>query len=176
MAILRVLSDPFPAYNFRITLIDTSSTLAKVKTAINFVAAGGFSECSGLEGTLQVEEYSEGGENRFVRKFPTRMTYSNITLKRGVGFSEELWSWHFDYASGKGKRRDGIIIMLNELQIPVKLWRFKEGLPLRWVGPTFNASQSAVAIESLEIAHHGLELVSPGTLLNQAGEAISAAL
>ena len=175
MSIPGVRVDPFPAYNFYISLIDSSSTLAKIKTAINFVAAGGFSECSGLEGTLQVEEYSEGGENRFVYKFPTRMTYSNITLKRGVGFSEDLWNWHFDYVSGKGKRRDGIIILRNELQIPVKIWLFKQGLPLRWTGPTLNASQSTVAIESLEIAHHGLELISAGTLLNQATEAIAAA-
>jgi phage tail-like protein len=164
MAVPGVRFDPFPAFNFHITLIDTSSTLATARTAINFVAAGGFSECSGLEGTLQVEEYPEGGENRFVHKFPTRMTYSNIVLKRGAGFTEELWNWHFDYVNGKGKRRDGLIILRNELQIAVKLWIFKRGLPLKWTGPTLNAGQSAVAIETLEIMHEGLELVSPGTV------------
>lgn len=179
MSIPGIRVDPFPAYNFHIMLIDSSSELAKIKTGISLVAAGGFSECSGLDGTLKVEEYSEGGQNRFVHKFPTRMTYSNITLKRGVGFSEDLWAWHFDYVNGKGKRRDGIItlryessqqVQPNEL---VKVWRFKKGLPLKWTGPTLNASQSAVAIESLEIAHHGLELVSAGTLLNQAAREIA---
>lgn len=172
MPIPGLRTDPFPAFNFYIALIDSSSTLAKVMTAINFVAAGGFSECSGLEGTLQVEEYPEGGENRFVHKFPTRMTWSNIILKRGVGFSEDLYNWHFDYVNGKGKRRDGIIFLQNELHMAVKMWVFKKGLPLKWAGPTLNASQSAIAIESLEIVHEGLELVSPGTALKQAGEAI----
>jgi phage tail-like protein len=91
--------DPFPAFNFYVTLIDTSSTLATLSAAASLVGAGavatgvdlapaaGFSECTGLEATLQVEEYNEGGENRFVHKFPTRMTYSNIVLKRGVSFS-----------------------------------------------------------------------------------------
>ena len=124
---------------------------------------------------MQVEDYPEGGENRFVHKFPTRMTYSNLILKRGVSFSEDLWNWHFDYVQGKGKRRDGLIILRSELHIPVKVWIFKRGLPLKWTGPTFNASQSAVAIESLDIVHEGLELVSPGTVLAQTGEAIAAA-
>ena len=177
MAIIpRVISDPLPAFNYHISLIDSSSTLAKVQTAINFVVAGGFTECSGLDGTLQVEDYLEGGENRFVHKFPTRMTYSNIILRRGITLSEDLWNWHFDYVNGRGKRRDGLIILQNELHIPVKTWVFKRGLPLKWSGPTLNASQSAVAIESMEIVHEGLELLSPGTALNQAGRALAGAL
>lgn len=175
MAIPGVRSDPFPAFNFFISLIDSSSVLASITSAINFVAGGGFSECSGLDATLQVEEYAEGGENRYVHKFPTRMTYSNIVLKRGITLAEDLWNWHADYVNGKGKRRDGVIILRSELQIPVKTWIFKRGLPLKWTGPTFNAAQSAVAVESLEIMHEGLELLSVGTAIAQVGEAIASA-
>ena len=164
--------DPVQGFNFHVALIDASSTLATATSAVSFVAAGGFSECSGLEGTLQIEEYPEGGENRFVHRFPTRMTYPNIVLRRGVGIGEDLWLWHFDYVSGKGKRRDGIITLRSELHAPVKVWVFRRGLPLKWSGPTLNATQSAVAIESLEIAHEGLELLSPGTAV----AAIAAAL
>ncbi|MFB2881595.1 phage tail protein [Floridanema aerugineum] len=175
MAIPGIRSDPFPAFNFLVSLIDSSSVLGSITSAINFVAGGGFTECSGLESTLQVEEYSEGGENRFVHKFPTRITYSNILLKRGVTLSEDLWNWHASYINGNGKRRDGVIILNNELQIPIKTWVFKRGLPLKWTGPTFNAAQSAIAVETLEIMHEGLELISAGTALAQAGEAISSA-
>jgi phage tail-like protein len=196
--------DPFPAYNFYIYLIDHSGALGGIETvlniAINLFASGGFTECSGLEATLQVEEYSEGGENSFIHKFPSRMTYPNIILKRGVGFSEDLWNWHFDYVRGKGKRRDGLIILPSGAAFPgaydlanratggrgnlaevlgsaipqtgAKIWRFKKGLPLRWTGPTFNATQSAVAVESMEIAHQGLDLISPGAGVGQAFEAI----
>lgn len=179
MSIPGIRSDPLPAFNFLVSLIDSSSTLGKISTALNFLssAAGlsGFSECSGLDATLQIEEYSEGGENRYVHKFPTRMTYSNIILKRGITLSEDLWNWHADYVQGKGKRRDGLIMLRNELQIPLKIWVFKRGLPLKWTGPTLNASQSAIAIESLEIMHEGLELVSPGTIAAQVGDAIASA-
>lgn len=176
MAIPRALSDPLPAFNFYIQLIDTSSTVGKVLTAISFVAGGGFTECTGLDASLQVEDYIEGGENSYVHKFPTRVTYPNIILKRGVGFSEDLWNWHFSFVSGKGTRRDGIIALQNEEHIPIKLWFFKRGLPVKWTGPTLNASQSAVAIESIEIAHEGLQLASPGAIAKAVGGAIADAL
>ena len=76
-------------HNFVISLLDSSSACvcsARVSmSAIFDVALGGFSECSGLEMSLQVEEFKEGGNNGRVLKFPTRVTWSNITLKKGVG-------------------------------------------------------------------------------------------
>jgi phage tail-like protein len=171
-----VLTDPFPAYNFLVGLIDTSTTLRTVVSAVSTFVLGGFTECSGLEGTLLLEEHQAGGENGFVYRFPTRMTWSNLTLRKGVTFAEDLWNWHHDYVLGKGKRRDGFIVLQAEAGLlpgmpiaggptraPVKVWRFKGGIPVKWTGPTFNAAQSAVAVEALEIAHQGLELYSPGT-------------
>ena len=172
-------SDPVPAFNFYISLIRTSSSLAKflgdstlekALLSTDLVVAGGFSECSGIEGTLQVEEYSEGGENRFVHKFPTRMNYSNITLKRGITLSQELWKWHFDYANGKGKRLDGLITLLDESENAVRIWAFQKGLPLKWTGPTLNAAQSQVAIETLEIAHQGWKPLPVSIALREVGE------
>ena len=174
MALPGIRSDPFPGFNFQVVLIDDSSKLATALTAVSVVMGGSFSECSGLEGTLQLEEYPEGGENRFVHKFATRMTYANISLRRGITFSEDLWNWHFDYVNGRGKRRDGMIFLKNELQIPLKMWVWRAGLPVKWSGPTFNATQNAVAIEGLEIAHQGLELVSPGSIAQQVGNQIAA--
>lgn len=175
MAIPGIRIDPVPGFNFYISLIDSSSTLALVTSAVSAVVGGGFSECSGLDATLQVEEYMEGGENRYVHKFPTRITFGNITLKHGITFADDLlWNWHAAYTNGTGKRRDGVIILLDEMQLPIKTWRFKRGLPLKWTGPTLNASQSAIAIESLEIMHEGLELFSVGTAIELATTSIAA--
>jgi len=157
----RVLTDPLKAFNFRIALIDTSTQLTTAAGAAGLVL-GGFTECSGLDASLQVEDYMEGGQNTYVHKLPARITWGNITLKRGITLSEDLWNWHLSFVQGKGKRRDGLIVLQNDLQIPIKTWIFKRGLPLKWTGPAFNASQSAVAIETLEIAHEGVELRSPG--------------
>ena len=164
--------DPLPAFNFLIALMDTSSAFSTL-TSLAGMVLGGFAECSGLESTLETFEYFEGGVNDRVHRFPTRFSYSNITLTRGVGFSEDLWLWHQEFVEGKGKRRDGFIILQNDLKIPIKIWSFSGGLPVMWSGPSFNAQSSDLSIESLEIAHEKLELVvSPGALLDSAISAV----
>lgn len=152
--------DPVLGHNFVISLIDTSSTLnvlgSLALSAIFDVALGGFTECSGLEMSMQPEEYKEGGRNGTVLKFPSRVTWSNITLKKGVGATTALWDWHYGFVEGRGKRRDGVIVLLNDLHIPNNIWYFRRGLPVKYTGPTMNASQNSVAIESIEIAHEGI--------------------
>lgn len=160
MAILNTVGirvDPVLNYNFVIGLLDSSSSLAKsiALSAINDIAVGGFNECSGIEMTLEIEEYKEGGVNDKVQKFPTRVNWSNITLKKGVGVTTALWDWFYGFVEGNGKRRDGVIVLMTELHVPHNIWRFKRGLPVKYTGPSMNASQSNVAIESIEIAHEG---------------------
>ena len=58
--------------------------------------------------------------------------------------------------TGTGKRRDGLIVLLNELHLPAHIWHFRRGLPTRWGGPSMNAAQGAVAIETIEITHEGI--------------------
>lgn len=165
--------DPLPAFNFLIALIDNSSTFSAIKSGVLGLALGGFAECSGLESTLETTEYLEGGVNDRVHHFPTRFSYTSIVLKRGVGLSEDLWLWHQEFVEGKGKRRDGLIILQNELKVPIKIWSFSRGLPVKWTGPTFNATASEVSIETLEIAHEKLALIlSPGAALSQATGAL----
>jgi phage tail-like protein len=151
--------DPLPGFNFYISLTDSTNTLGTLlNLAVNYFIAG-FSECSGLEATIEIQEWREGGANGFTRKFAGRNTYSNITLKHGVIYLyDDLWSWHSDWVQGRGKRKDGLIVLQDESRTPAKVWKFHRGLPVKFSGPVMNASQSAIAIESLEIAHEGLEL------------------
>ena len=65
-------------------LTDASNALSLTISAIGATPVGGFSECSGLDTTLDVEDYKEGGNNGFVRKFPTRITHTNVKLRRGI--------------------------------------------------------------------------------------------
>jgi phage tail-like protein len=149
--------DPVLSHNFVISLIDSSSLLGSLTmSAIFDVALGGFSECSGIEMSMQPEEYKEGGNNGYVHKFPTRVTWSNITLKKGIGASTGLWDWHYGFVEGKGKRRDGVIVLLTDLRTPNNIWYFRGGLPVKYMGPAMNAMQNNVAIEAIEIAHEGI--------------------
>lgn len=187
-------SDPVLNHNFIVSLIDSSSPLAAAGSialsALNDVLLGGFSECSGLEMQLNTEEYKEGGNNGGLLKFPSRVQWSPISLKKGVGTSSALWDWHYGFVIGRGKRRDGLIVLMNEVHVPNSMWFFSRGLPVKWTGPTLNAAQSSVAIQSLEIAHEGIFQVpfvgaasgiasaamgAAGGLAGAAGGAISAA-
>jgi len=157
MAVLR--TDPLTVFNFYLTLIDSSNVLGSLVSVVLNYAVAGFSECSGLEASMEILDFKEGGENGYVHKFATRASHSNITLKHGAIFLyDDLWSWHYAWVTGQGTRKDGLIVLENEGGNPAKIWKFKRGIPMKWVGASLNAAQSAVAIESLEIAHEGLEM------------------
>lgn len=172
-------ADPLLNHNFVISLLDTSSPLALVgsalSSAVSDIALGGFSECTGLELSMKVEEYNEGGNNGTVLKFPGRVSHGNLTFKKGQGTSSALWDWHYSFIIGQGKRRDGIVVLLNELHLPNNIWYFRRGLPLKYSGPALNATQNTVAIESIEIAHDGLwQVPFVGLASSVAGAAVGA--
>jgi len=162
--------DPVKSYNFLVMLVDSGgpSALGAVSALVSG-ALGGFTECSGLGTTIETEDYRQGGQNDRVLHFPKTVTWENIRLRHGVGLTDELWNWHKSYVDGTGKRKDGVIVLRNDLQIPVKAWTFRRGIPVQWTGPPLNASQSQVAIEEVTIAHEGLSLTSVGTAIGALG-------
>ena len=93
------------------------------------IAIGGFQECTGLDLSLTIEDVREGGRNSEVLHFPTRSEWGQITLKKGVGALTSLWDWSYSFVEGKGKRRDGLVILLTDLHIPNNIWYFRRGLP-----------------------------------------------
>ena len=160
-----VRHDPVLGRNFVISLLDSTSALAPSSppplAGILDAAVGGFSECSGLDLTLQPEEYKEGGNNGGVLQFASRASWTHLTLKRGVTTNTDLWDWHYSFVEGNGKRRDGVVMLLDAARGPVQAWYFRRGLPVKYSGPSLSASQNSVAIESIEIAHEGIYQV-PG--------------
>lgn len=157
MAALRI--DPLGAYNFYLTLLDSQNTLGTlISVAFNYFVAG-FSECSGIEASFEVMDLKEGGVNSHVWKLPVRASHSNVTLKHGAIYAyDDLWDWHYSWVQGKGSRKDGLIVVNDNSGRPAKIWKFRRGIPIKWSGPALNALQNSVAIESLEIAHEGLEM------------------
>jgi phage tail-like protein len=127
------------------------------------VQVAGFAECTGLQMETKVFEYKEGGGNETTLKFPEAAAYGNITLKRGITQSNELIDWQLDVINGvfsKNARTNNFnvaIIFMDEKGIKVKRWNLIRPLPVKWVGPDLKASGNEVAIETLEIAHEGIE-------------------
>ena len=123
---------------------------------IEGLLVGGFTEVSGLESEVEVEEYREGGVNGFVHKLPGRTSHANLVLTHGLTSVSTLWNWYYNTTLGAIQRRNGTIMLLDPRQIPVMWWNFRNALPVRWTGPTFTATSDEVAVESLELAHEGL--------------------
>ncbi len=126
-----------------------------------------FSECSGLNVEVDVFKYEEGGENNFVHQLPGRVKWSNITLKRGMTSSIELWKWFQKTMPGTGgatkiDKRSITIILYDETHKNNMRWNVSDAYPIKWEGPSMKVDGAAVAIETLVLAHNGFELEYQG--------------
>ncbi len=115
-----------------------------------------FSECSGLEATMQVEKWDEGGLNHTSRKFPSRTDFGNLTLKHGVTESSDLYEWFLRVMQGKDDRKLVSVILMTEALEELVRWEFLNAFPVKWSGPSLQVGSGAVSIETLELAHEGL--------------------
>jgi phage tail-like protein len=138
--------DPYRNFNFLVE--------------IGGIVQATFSECSGLETTTEPIEYREGGDNTTVRKLPGKTTYSDLVLKWGLTDSSELWEWRKRVIQGNVDRKHGSVVLYDLANATeVARWNFVRGWPTKWEGPSFDAKGNDIAIETLTIAHEGIERV-----------------
>jgi phage tail-like protein len=153
-------SNPLTGFRFFVAFSDAAGPAGALALGGVVPSIAGFSEISGLDSSLEIFDYKEGGRNDYVHKFATRASFGNITFKRGVAITPDLWQWYDTVRQGSfGARRGVMIAHLAADGTPALVWFVTRALPLKYVGPSWNAGQSSVAVESLEIAHEGLELV-----------------
>jgi phage tail-like protein len=140
--------DPLVSYRF---LVELGSDIA-----------ASFTECSGLQGELEFEEYQEGGLNGMRHKLQKTAKWGNLTLRRGVTDSSELWDWfnarvQGTLASPKGERRDIAVILWDTAQSEQRVrWDVTGAYPVKWTGPELKGDSNTVAIEALELTHNGV--------------------
>ena len=138
--------DPYGNYNFLVE--------------IDGIERAAFHECSGFDSTIDIVEHREGGENTVLRKLPGLTKYSNIVLKWGITNDMMLYDWHRRAIQGDVERKTGSIILLDRKREEKARWNFTRAWPSKYDGPDFNAEGNDVAIETLELAHEGVERVS----------------
>lgn len=117
-----------------------------------------FSECGGLQAETEVFEWEEGGLNEFKHRLPGRTKYSNLVLKRGIA-TAKLWEWYAEAIQGKVQRRSLSVILHGYAGMPEVRWNITAAYPTKWAGPTLKSGATEAAIETLELAHHGLKRV-----------------
>ena len=110
-----------------------------------------FSEVSGLAVEMGTEEVPEGGENRFVQKYPLRAKYPELVLKRGLLPDSEIVTWIRQCIEDQQIEPKNIDIkLLNEEHQPLMTWHVVNAYPTKWTVSDFNASNNSVVIESLQ--------------------------
>jgi phage tail-like protein len=145
--------DPYRAYNF--------------KLLINGVTEGHFTEVRGLGVQIERISYREAGTNTIVRAIPGRVTYPSVTLRYGLTDSTELWQW---LSIGRVSRRNPSIVMLDPSgTTEVMRWNLANAWPEAWFGADLDAMSRELAIESLVLAHEGIERVGPSGSATPAG-------
>ena len=137
--------DPYYQFNFLVE--------------IDGITRAGFHECTGFDSTIDVIEHREGGENTTLRKLPGLTKYSNIVLKWGMTDDMELYDWHRRVIQGATERKNGSILLLDRRGEEVARWNFVRAWPTKWDGPDLSSEGTDIAIETLELAHEGVERV-----------------
>jgi phage tail-like protein len=120
------------------------------------VIQGYFTECSGIGSETEIAEQKvvKGGI-QVVLKVPGRLKWGDITLKRGLTSSMDLWKWRKMIEDGdvKSARKNGSIIMFDQLLKPVAQWDFKNAWPSKISGPTPKSDGNDISLEEITIVH-----------------------
>jgi phage tail-like protein len=139
---------PYGAFNFIVDLGDG--------------VAGGFSDISGLVTETTVAEYRNGNDpENHVRKVPGVHKVGDVTLKRGLIGSGDLFGWIKDTRTqGHKAKRTVTIQLLDETRSEVALtWRLTGVTPLKYTGPTLAGKGGGdVAMEELVLSCEGYEI------------------
>ncbi|MBY5951519.1 phage tail protein [Algoriphagus sp. NF] len=126
----------------------------------------GFQEVGGLSVEIGVEEYAEGGENRFKHRMPNPVSYPNLTMKRGMLVGSQLMKWFKDSVEAfQFEAQDITVILLNEQHLPLQAWNFINAWPVKWNIEGLNAMENTLMIESIEFAYQYYRRIDPTDLL-----------
>lgn len=142
---------PYGAFNF---LVNLNGPIGEDQPL------GGFSDVSGLNTELTVAEYRNGNEKRNrVRKVSGVYKVGDVTLKRGLVSSADLWAWiNQTRTDGVGAQRTVVITLRDEAGRPVEKWTLSGVIPMKYTGPTLAAKGGGdVAMEELVLSAEDLE-------------------
>ena len=145
--------NPYGAFNFVVSLGGAQGDGSEG------AIIGGFSDVSGLGVDVSYSEYRNGNEKfNTVRKVPNTHKLDDVTLKRGLVGSTDLFDWLKTVRDGTADPRTVTITMLDEARNAVASFHLRRAQPKKWVGPTLAAKGGGeVAMEELHLVHEGID-------------------
>jgi phage tail-like protein len=160
---------PFTAFKFEV-ILNLNSPIAGIS---NPLCNAAFSECDGLEMTMDPKQYRSGGDNRRQVQLLQPVSYARLTLKRGMTGNLQLWQW-FTVAttSGQNARAQGQVTMYDADGTPRLTFILEDCLPTKMRGPQLNAATGLVAVEELQLVYAAMSVRPAG----ESGLGISAGI
>lgn len=141
------MNDYYPPWGFYFK-VEFGNNISKDKNDVRFQAV------SGLSVEYDMEEYKEGGENRFTHKLPVRTKYADMVLKRGMLTDSKVIQWCLEaFRDRKFVPADVNVILMNEKSAPLRTWKVAHAIPKKWLISDLNANDNAVVIETLELSY-----------------------
>lgn len=118
-----------------------------------------FQAVDGLMVELETEQVTEGGENRFKHVLPVRSKYPNLVLKRGLFTDSDLIKWCREALEDMViEPTDITISLLNEKHEPLMTWNVVHAYPIKWSVAGFNAEESKLVVETIELTYNYFKL------------------
>jgi phage tail-like protein len=120
----------------------------------------GFNEADLPAGRIEAVAYREGtDQTSAARLLPGRVEYERLVLRRGFSGDAALFRWWRAVAEGNLDRRNVSVVLLDEKRQDVARWNLVRAWPTKYEPPSLRGLGHDVAIETLELAHEGIELV-----------------
>jgi len=157
--------DPPIGFHFNVSIVDNMKNIGgDFSTAAKTLVDGSFQEVSGISVEMGTFELAEGGENRFTYKLPLGVKYSPLQLKRGLVSSfSALGEWCKEvFTNGLEEpitTKNILVSLLDEQSLPLTSWVFEGAYPTKWSVSNFNAMNSEIVIESMELTYRRFEQV-----------------
>jgi len=124
------------------------------------VLSGYFTECNGIGSENEVIEHKVVDEqgHEISRKIPGRLKWSDITLKRGITSSLDIWAWRQNVVEGKvsDARKNVSIQMLDREYTPVAVWHLNNCWPSKVTGPSMKSDSNEFGVEEVVLVHEGM--------------------
>jgi phage tail-like protein len=122
---------------------------------IDGITSAGFSRVKGIARELKYESQREGGVNEYEHKLVTMVTHPVVVLERGLAL-DDVWKWAQATADGEVTRKTVYVRLRTESNESAFAWQISNALPVKWACADLDANATQVAMETLELAHHGL--------------------
>lgn len=133
---------PPVAFHFKVEVLDLPANGNDVR----------FTEVGGLTAEMATEEVAEGGENRFIQKYPVRAKYPELVLKRGLLRDSEVWKWARECIEDfRITLKNVDIKLLDREHQPLVTWHVIGAYPTKWSLADLSSTKNEVAVESLQL-------------------------